>query len=345
MKTFLLSLALLCVTLASFSQLPCVKYYSVKNLGGGDCQTAGTGPNKYYPGYLTATSNANYSPTGKFTVYFDGSIPAGVSAPEIVSVTPDISPLPLSTAFDYKYAAYNDNSSAARTAVTYCYYGSASNQNIFNGAKEPKLIFAIKYVTIITTNQQCGGVTEVPSTLPVSLKAFTAIRSNQSVVLNWQTVMEENNSGFAVQVKTGNQDWKDVAFVASKAHSGSSNSELSYQYVDANNTKEISLYRLKQIDIAGKVSYSEIKSVRGQDQQITILSVFPNPAKTYFSIMFPDETALYDLQIIDATGRMVKQFSSVKSNKSITDLKPGQYLIIAVNKESNTKLSGKVMIQ
>jgi len=344
MKTFLLSWALLCASLTSFSQLPCVKYYSVKNLGGGDCPTAGTGGNKYYPGYLTQAADPNYSPTGKFTVYFDSAIPAGVPAPELISVTPDNGPQPLSSGFDYKYVAYNDNTSITRSVVTYCYYGSASNQNIFNGAKEPKLLFTIKYTTV-AGNQQCGNVTEVPSTLPVKLTSFTAMRDNQTVVLKWQTALEENNAGFTIQLKTGNQDWKDVAFISSKAHFGSSGYNLSYEYVDANSRKEISIYRLKQVDISESVTYSEMRSVRGLDQQFNNLTIFPNPAKANFSIMLPDESALYDLQVIDITGRVIKQFTSVRSSQTISNVRAGQYLVVAVNRTTNTKSSSKVVIQ
>lgn len=344
MKTYLLSLALLCATLTTFAQNPCVKYYSVKNLGGGDCQTAGTGSNKYYPGYLTQSSNAGFTPTGKFVVYFDGTIAAGVAAPEIISVVPDNGSQTLSTAFDYKYAAYSDNINTPRSSVTYCYYGSASNQNIFNGAKEPKLLFTIKYTTVSGT-QQCGNVTEVPSTLPVSLTSFTAVRDNNNVLLKWQTATEENNSGFTLQIKTGDQNWRDVSFISSKAHIGSSVTSFNYEYIDANNNSQISLYRLKQIDISGKISYSEMRAVKGIDQQFSKLSVFPNPARDNFSIQLPDDNAFYDLQILDASGRMVKQFAAVKSNKTISNLRAGQYLVVVINKQTNTKSSSKVVVQ
>lgn len=181
--------------------------------------------------------------------------------------------------------------------------------------------------------------------LPVGLTSFSAVREKQNVVLKWQTVTEQNNSGFAVQIKTDKQDWKDVVFIASKAYGGNSNGEMNYQYADVNLNKGISLYRLKQIDFTGKTSYSDMRSVRGEDQQFSTLSVFPNPAKNNFSILLPDQNALYDLQVIDATGRVVKQFTSIRNNKSISDLKSGQYILIAVNKESNTKLSGKVIIE
>lgn len=342
MKTILLSFAFVCVSIIAHSQLPCVKYYSVMNLGGGNCQTAGTGSNKYYPGYLSQSANQNYLPTGKFVLYFDGAIPAGTAAPEILTVVPDNSTLAASSNFDYKYAAFQDNISAARTSVTYCYYGSASNQNIFNGAKEPLLIFTIKYNAV---NQQCGGVTEAPSTLPVNFKSFDAARDGQNVLLKWTTVSEQNNFGFEVQVKKGNNDWKIAGFVPSKEKSGNSSSELNYQFVDVNADKEISIYRVKQIDFGGSGSYSNSRLVKADGQLFKELSVYPNPSKGNLFVTLPNENIAHDLQIVDASGRMIRQLLSVKNNININNLKPGHYLVLAVNKSDNSKTSVKIFVQ
>lgn len=232
----------------------------------------------------------------------------------------------------------NNPAQAANQFTTYGPYDYSQS----NGSKFSVWIEAFAgsntYANILLIQNTC-------TSLPVTLSSFSAIRDKQNVVLKWQTAAEQNNSGFAVQIKTGNQDWKDVAFVTSKAHGGSSSGELSYQYIDLNSNKEVSLYRLKQVDLAGKISFSEVRSVRGVDQQFTSLSVFPNPARSNFSVMMPDENALYDLQIVDATGRVVKQFTSVKNSKTISDLKTGQYLVVAINKETNTKSSSKVVIQ
>ena len=121
MKTFVLSIFVLCASLIGYSQttnpLPCVQYYSNSNLGGGDCKTAKQGNLKYYPGYGTTPANMNYFPTGKFVIYFKSPVPAGTKAPEILSAGVDdgdgnILPPP----YDYKYAPHNDDFSVARSS-------------------------------------------------------------------------------------------------------------------------------------------------------------------------------------------------------------------------------------
>jgi hypothetical protein len=54
------------------------------------------------------------------------------------------------------------------------------------------------------------------------------------------------------------------AFVTSKAVAGTSSSELSYQYSDVNMEKGISQYRIQQVDLDGKFSYSMIRAIRGE---------------------------------------------------------------------------------
>jgi len=290
------------------------------------------------------------NPTRTFTASF-----STLSATAITfSAYQDVAPYGLFDANDLQAAnqlALTDGSGSsltktinnpAQSANQYTTYGPYGYSPQPNGSSSSVWIVAQagsnSYSNILLIQNSCA-------LLPVSFTSFNAIRDQQNVVLKWQTAFEQNNSGFSVQLKTANQDWKDVGFVASKAHSRSSSGQLNYEYDDVNLNKGLSLYRLKQIDLTGKINYSEVITVRGTDQQFNSLSVFPNPAKTNFSIMLPDENSLYDLQIVDATGRVVKQFTSVRVSKSISDLKPGQYLVIAVNKEAGTKSSGKIVIQ
>jgi len=350
MKKVLLSFFLCSIILVASSQTsstyPCVKFYSSGNLGGGNCETKGSGADKHYPGYLTAPENVNYFPTGKITVYFDTPIPAGTPAPLITAAgADDGNGNMLLPPFDYKYAAFQDDITVARSSVVYCYYGSAANQNIFNGANQPLLVFQIAYPGNPNPNQTCGGVVIVPVTLPVSMKSFTVARNNQSVSIKWETALEQNNKGFYIQ-RNVNGEWKDVAFVFSKADDGNSGQVLTYSYNDPNNLKTISYYRILQVDLDNRGKFSEVRLVRGLEE-LSKLMLFPNPGTNgKMNVLFGDETAAKNVIVYDATGRVIKSFKNIVSaNLTIDQLKPGFYNIQVINTASQVISSDKFIIR
>jgi hypothetical protein len=94
------------------------------------------------------------------------------------------------------------------------------------------------------------------ATLPIKLRSFDANRNKSNVDLKWVTEIEDNNKGFYVERMLSNGGWEQITFVASQATNGNSSSPLTYVLSDFNNTKGISQYRLRQVDIDGKQAYS-----------------------------------------------------------------------------------------
>jgi hypothetical protein len=182
------------------------------------------------------------------------------------------------------------------------------------------------------------------STLPVSFKSFTATRSKSSVILKWETSSEANNKGFDVERKTTG-GWINVAYAASKAQNGNSASVLSYSVSDLNVESGISQYRIRQIDMDGVSKYSDVRTVRDEQQAAKVL-VYPNPSSdSKVSVLFDAPGVLYNVELIDINGRVVKQWASVANNLAITDLTPGQYVLRAQNKSTLQISSEKIVIR
>ncbi|HEV8284566.1 MAG TPA: T9SS type A sorting domain-containing protein [Chitinophagaceae bacterium] len=99
---------------------------------------------------------------------------------------------------------------------------------------------------------------------------FDAKRKKPTEVeLTWSTAMETNMLGFEVQRKLDNEsDFTPTTFVNSKAPSGNSNVVLSYSQTDPNSYSGASYYRLKIVDQANNISYSDIKSVTGKSKKV-----------------------------------------------------------------------------
>jgi len=87
--------------------------------------------------------------------------------------------------------------------------------------------------------------------LPVSLLTFNAALAGNTVVLNWQTAQEINNTGFYVEKSSDGVSFNTLGFVAS-------NMSGRYSYSDFGALTAANYYRLKQQDIDGKFTYSKI---------------------------------------------------------------------------------------
>lgn len=180
--------------------------------------------------------------------------------------------------------------------------------------------------------------------LPVDFKSFTAVRNMANVDLKWETATEQNSSGFAVERNT-NGAWQQMAFVPSQAVGGSSNSLLTYHYSDFNNTKGITLYRIKQVELDGKSKYSEIRSVRG-DGQKTKTIVYPNPSfDGKVNVAFDDAKGTRDVSLMDASGRIIKQWKAVTGNTiQMDNLVPGMYSLRIVIRETGEQTAEKIVV-
>lgn len=166
-------------------------------------------------------------------------------------------------------------------------------------------------------------------TLPVDFQSFAAVRKGSQVELKWATSTEQNNKGFYAERKVGNSDtWETLGFVNSLATGGNSSDVLNYSFVDFNETKSISQYRIRQVDIDSRSKYSEVRSVRGLDQKGTII-VYPNPTNDgKVNVVFEDKNVIREIALIDMSGRVVKQMKNVSNNNIVIDnLLSGMYTL------------------
>lgn len=208
--------------------------------------------------------------------------------------------------------------------------------------------FTLSDTGIVNMMYDTLAVTNECAVLPVRFSSFTANRNSQNkqqVNLAWETAMEQNNKGFRVQRRTEGS-WADVSFVPSQAADGNSDATLRYTFSDQNGFGGISQYRLVQEDLDGKLSFSEIKAVRGISQ-LAALIIYPNPATGgKATLMFGDVQAKRDVLVSDISGRMVQQHREVAGNTfEITGLVPGFYSIKVIDKRTNTMQVEKLVVR
>jgi len=141
------------------------------------------------------------------------------------------------------------------------------------------------------------------SALPVTWLSFEGKRINEELVeLTWKTVYEQNNTGFEIERSLGNSThFEKLAFVPAQENPAAVHT---YQWKDPNNYEGWSYYRLKQIDLDAKASYSKLVQVKGYMKME--LQIFPNPARGQlsFSIYLTSATKGV-VSICDLGGRVL----------------------------------------
>jgi hypothetical protein len=162
--------------------------------------------------------------------------------------------------------------------------------------------------------------------LPVRIATFTARKQGSQAVLNWSTLMEENNKGFGVQRSADGVRWEQVQFVPSLAVAGNSPTRLDYTAYDRHPLAGLNFYRIFQQDIDGKGQYTDIQPLLFPKEGR--LFVYPNPATARIHFSWGDTPHIKMLRLLDAMGKIV--FSSEDASLRSIDMSgraPGLYLV------------------
>ena len=165
--------------------------------------------------------------------------------------------------------------------------------------------------------------------LPVELVKFTATRqTGGGVRLTWATASEKNNDRFEVQRSLDGQTFTSVLSVAGQ---GTTSQAHEYSALDTAAPTSQLYYRLRQVDLDGKASYSPVASVApvtGTNAPIE-LTVYPNPVQDHLTVVL-SRTDAAQIAIRDLTGRMVMPLAPLAANGEVnlpSSLAPGTYLL------------------
>ncbi len=168
-------------------------------------------------------------------------------------------------------------------------------------------------------------VLNLPFALPITLSSFGVTRVNTTALLQWTTSSEINNAGFYIERSADASTWSSIGYVSSLAKGGNSSQDLNYDYSDKSPLAGLNYYRLKQVDIDGKTSYSDVRSVTFDASSSVIL--YPNPANQ--TIYIKNVIAGQQLRIISVDGKILKTvtINTTPQSVDIANLLPGLYFV------------------
>ena len=169
--------------------------------------------------------------------------------------------------------------------------------------------------------------------LPIELVSFEAsAQSDRTVLCEWATASETGNDHFDVERSPNAFDWQRIGTLSG---AGTSMSEQRYALVDPAPLGGANYYRLKQVDMDGGFTYSDVRYVELPNAGMGI-DVWPDPSDGEVSVsLSANASRAITLEVDDASGRSVMQRSLKPGERAtIADLSPGCYLLRAADDAS-----------
>lgn len=179
--------------------------------------------------------------------------------------------------------------------------------------------------------------------LPVTWSYFRATASsNHTAALNWQTANEIENSYFDVQRSLDAKNFETIGQVASR--DGHSAKDQGYLYVDQNINANIVYYRLRQVDVNGRYSYSSVEKVDFADATAEVLNITPNPGHEMINLQFNASANAAQVVVSDMSGRVVFQSSVSAANMQIPATS-GTYYVRVLNAAGQVLTTQKAIVK
>ncbi len=195
----------------------------------------------------------------------------------------------------------------------------------------------------VLTNFALTGTTSnfVPSTivpLPVNFTSFTATRSGNEALLQWQTAQEQNSLDFSIERSTNGTNYTAIGDVPA---AGNSNSARDYSFTDAAPATGLNYYRLKETDLDHHFMYSTVKTVvfpAGGTQSLVWFNTGSNTAEVQ---LLNGSNEFYTLTDID--GRAIQKGQLSSGKLSLNRLAAGIY-VVQVTTFTGQQMTTKVLI-
>jgi len=168
------------------------------------------------------------------------------------------------------------------------------------------------------------------SALPLKLISFSANKSGENNLLQWQTAQEINLDRFEVERSLDGREFKTIG----KMNAGLSN----YNFTDDKPIGGKNYYRLKMIDKDGNFEYSPMRIITRHSFYV---NVYPLPAKGKLNIQIKSsKTEKAEISITDVSGKiLITNTLSIttgvnSSSINIQSLDKGAYFLKVITSET-----------
>ncbi len=138
--------------------------------------------------------------------------------------------------------------------------------------------------------------------LPVQFGSIKGYKKNNGIQVDWTIYSEDNVDHYEVQRAADGRQFQTVGSVISR----NSTIQADYNFFDAAPLLRDNFYRIKNVDIDGKFSYSNIIRV-SPATQVNLLSIYPNPVQNgILNFQSPDPgRGNYLVKVLNTNGQVI----------------------------------------
>jgi hypothetical protein len=173
----------------------------------------------------------------------------------------------------------------------------------------------------------------------LQLLSFNGIKKSGQVLLSWKTVNENNTSHFEILRSQNGIDFLPLGNVTAGGTTGSNN----YSFTDNHPFTTLNYYRLRQVDLDGRATLSNIIRIR-MDEMVEPLRLWPNPVIDILNMAYNGPSHIVSIRVFDSRGVLLQaQNMQASSNMQLDTrmLAKGMYWI-EMNDGENTRRSSFV---
>jgi len=226
-------------------------------------------------------------------------------------------------------ATISGTSTAARTAPTLIGLGrnDCSATGVYTGALDDVIAYgrALSSTEVTNLYNYYSGIA-----LPLRWLSFTAEPKGDQVDLQWQTANVSGNDHFDVERSTGGNSFIKIGSVSNQDGEMNISGGGSYSFTDASPVRGDDLYRIRQVDIDGRYSWSPTVAVKVMSPAGG-LYLQANPVRETVTLMNPQQQMVRGIQVVDLSGRVLVNSSCNSPASLITEnvaaLQPGYYFL------------------
>ena len=189
-----------------------------------------------------------------------------------------------------------------------------------------------------------GGSSGPGNPLPVDLLSFNTTCSHDLVDVDFTVLSQINNDYFLVERSEDAVNWEVIGNIDG---AGNTNTQMDYNFVDANPLATEGYYRLTQVDFDNKSeTFWPVITECSTENTGLDLTVYPNPVLDHFTIEIDLEEYQGDdvyYTILDIRGSIVKEDKISltrgfnKHEIQIEDLSTGAYMLRFTNTKNHIK--------
>lgn len=179
--------------------------------------------------------------------------------------------------------------------------------------------------------------------LPIELLNFKAVKVAEGALLTWATATETNNSHFEIERSADGMLFNTIANIKG---ANTSNSNRAYTYTDKDLLQGTYYYRLKQVDVDGKFTYSNVVALNFSLNEKNQLLIYPNPVADHLKFSYSAGANKITAEIYDMQGKKVmeKSFSANEATSiEVGHLKTGLYVLKIITTGTENTVQARFM--